>query len=137
MAQPVTKREAPPLLTNGSVCPVVGSRSQFTPMCTSAWQVIQNPIPKANNRPKAQLFYVNTLFTYMPCVRPTKVSFVKAMTDELLTYFPNFRANEYYKERTGAEEKKLIDMACDSALKFHVYYKLLWMYRNMMKKIRG
>ena len=84
-----------------------------------------------------QLFYVNTLFTYMPCVRPTKVSFVKAMTDELLTYFPNFRDNEYYKERTGAEEKKLIDMACDSAFKFYVYYKLLWTYRNIMKKIRG
>ena len=84
-----------------------------------------------------QLFYVNTLFTYMPCVRPTKVSFVKAMTDELLTFFPNFRENEYYRERTGEEEKRLIDMACNSALRFYVYYKLLWAYRNTMKKIRG
>ncbi|MBR5360686.1 MAG: glycosyl transferase family 2, partial [Lachnospiraceae bacterium] len=68
---------------------------------------------------------------------PTKVSFVKAMTDELFTFFPDFRENEYYKARTGEEEKRLIDMACDSAIKFYVYYKLLWAYRNMMKKIRG
>ncbi len=83
-----------------------------------------------------QLFYVNTLFTYMPCVRPTKVSFVKSMTDELLAFFPDFRNNEYYKERIGDEERRLIDMACVSALRFCVYYKLLWAYRNLMKKIR-
>ncbi len=84
-----------------------------------------------------QLFYVNTLFTYMPCVRPTKVSFVKAMTDELLRYFPDFRSNPYYAERTGEEERRLIDMACSSTLRFYVYYKLLWAYRNMMKRLRG
>ncbi len=83
-----------------------------------------------------QLFYVNTLFTYMPCVRPTKVSFVKNMTDELLSFFPDFRDNPYYNERIGDEEKRLIDMACGSALRFYVYYKLLWAYRNLMKKIR-
>ncbi len=82
-----------------------------------------------------QLFYVNTLFTYMPCVRPTKVGFVKAMTAELLSFFPDFKENEYYRERTPKEEKRLIDMACDSALKFYVYYKLLWAYRNMRKKV--
>lgn len=84
-----------------------------------------------------QLFYVNTLFTYMPCVRPTRVSFVKRMTDELLSFFPDFRENAYYKERTAEEEKRLIDMACSSPLKFYIYYKLLWAYRNCMKKVRG
>ena len=52
MAQPETNREAPPLLMNGRVCPVVGSSSQLTPMCTSAWQVNQNPMPNASSRPK-------------------------------------------------------------------------------------
>ena len=82
------------------------------------------------------LFYINTLFTYMPCVKPTRVSYVKAMTKELLMTFPEFRNNHYYQERTAAEEKKLIDMACKSAFRFVIYYKLLWGYINLRKKLR-
>jgi len=81
-----------------------------------------------------QLFYVNTLFTYMPAVKPTRVAYVRAMTKELLQYFPEFRQNHYYIERTNTEEKKLIDMACKSALLFYVYYKLLWAYRKLRFK---
>ncbi len=84
-----------------------------------------------------QLFYVNTLFTYMPCVRPTRLTFVREMTAELLAFFPKFRDNAYYKERTGQEEKRLIDMACASPLRFYIYYKLLWAYRNTMKKLKS
>lgn len=83
-----------------------------------------------------QLFYVNTIFTYMPCVKPTKLQFVKAITGEMKETFPEFLNNSYYNERTGAEEKKLIAMACDSPLKFYVYYKLLWGYRNFRKKLQ-
>lgn len=81
-----------------------------------------------------QLFYINTLFTYMPQVRPTKASYVKTMTKELLETFPEFRQNRYYIERVNAEEKKLISMACKSALLFVVYYKLLWTYRRLRYK---
>lgn len=84
-----------------------------------------------------QLFYVNTLFTYMPCVKPTKLSYVKKMTEEMKQTFPKFDNNSYYIERTGAEEKKLIKMACESPLKFYVYYKLLWGYRNLRKKLEA
>lgn len=83
------------------------------------------------------LFYINTLFTYMPCVRPVKVSYVKAMTRELLRTWPDFRSNPYYLERVDAEEKRLIDMACSSALWFVIYYKLLWGYRRLRKKLFG
>ena len=82
-----------------------------------------------------ELFYKNTLFTYMPFVRPTKVSYVRAMTNEMLQTFPNFRSNHFYQEKTPAEEKKLIDMACSSTVKFMAYYKLLWGYRNFRKKL--
>ncbi len=82
-----------------------------------------------------QLFYVNTLFTYMPCVRPTRVSFVRSLTQEMLSFFPDFRSNPYYVERVNPEEKKLIDMACSSPLRFYLYYKLLWGYRNLRKKL--
>ena len=84
-----------------------------------------------------QTFYVNTLFTYMPCVKPCKLSFVKKLTGEMLETFPNFRENSYYLDRTGAEEKKLVDMACESALKFYCYYKLLWGYRNLRMSLSG
>ena len=84
-----------------------------------------------------QLFFVNTLFTYMPCVKPTKLEFVKRITAEMIAYFPDFQKNSYYTERTGAEEKKLIGMVCESPLKFYVYYKLLWGYRNFRKKLQG
>lgn len=81
------------------------------------------------------LFYINTLFTYMPCVKPTRVSFVSKMTKELLEVFPGFRDNKYYQAKTAQEEKKLIDMACKSPHKFYLYYKLLWGYRNLRKKL--
>ncbi len=83
-----------------------------------------------------QLFYVNTLFTYMPCVRPCKLSFVKKLTEEMMETFPDFKENLYYAARTGDEEKKLVEIACTSALKFYCYYKLLWAYRNFRKKLK-
>ena len=83
-----------------------------------------------------QLFFVNTLFTYMPCVKPAKLSFVKKLAGEMKETFPEFEANDYYKERTGAEEKKLIAMVMKSPLQFYMYYKLLWGYRNMRKKLK-
>ncbi len=80
------------------------------------------------------LFYINTLFTYMPCVKPTKISFVKAISEEMRSTFPDFRKNPYYLDKTGAEEKKLIDMAMKSPAYFYFYYKLLWAYRHLRAK---
>lgn len=82
------------------------------------------------------LHYINTLFTYMVGVRPTKLSYVKKMGDELRAYFPDFQKNTYYIERTHPEEKKLIAMQQKSTLQFVVYYKLLWAYRNLRKKLK-
>ncbi|SFC16987.1 glycosyltransferase family 2 protein [Butyrivibrio sp. YAB3001] len=80
------------------------------------------------------LFYVNTLFTYMPCVRPTKLSFVKKLTQEMKQVFPEFEKNNYYLEKVNPEEKKLVSMCCKSPLRFYVYYKLLWFYRGLRNK---
>ena len=82
------------------------------------------------------LHYINTLFTYMVGVRPTKPSYVKKMGDELRAYFPDFQKNAYYIERTHPEEKKLIAMQQKSTLQFIIYYKLLWAYRNLRKKLK-
>ena len=82
-----------------------------------------------------QLFYVNTLFTYMPCVKPAKISFVKALTREMVKTFPDFAKNSYYINRVNPEEKKLVAMACKSETRFYFYYKLLWGYRNLRKRL--
>lgn len=83
-----------------------------------------------------QLHYINTLFTYMVGVRPVKRSFVEKLGREVREYFPDFQKNPYYVERTHPEEKKLIAMQQKSTLQFIIYYKLLWTYRNLRKKLK-
>lgn len=80
------------------------------------------------------LFYINTLFSYMPGVKHVKLSYVKKMGDELKKYFPDFENNPYYIERTHPEEKKLISLQQKSTLMFVAYYKLLWFYRRLRYK---
>lgn len=79
------------------------------------------------------LFYINTLFTYMAGVKHTRYGFVRAMGKEMKRTFPGFQENPYYRERTHAEEKKLIRMQQKSTLYFILYYKLLWAYRRLRK----
>ena len=79
------------------------------------------------------LFYINTLFSYMPGVKHTKVAFVRKLGKEMADFFPDFMNNPYYIERTHPEEKKLIAMQQKSSLYFVIYYKLLWAYRNFRK----
>lgn len=81
------------------------------------------------------LFYVNTLFTYMAGVKRTKYRFVKKLGEEMRCTFPDFQKNTYYCERTGEEEKKLIRMQMRSTVLFMGYYKLLWTYRKLRKKL--
>ena len=82
------------------------------------------------------LHYINTLFTYMAGVKPIRYGFVKNMGDEMKQYFPDFQYNPYYQERTNAEEKKLIAMQQKSTVYFILYYKLLWTYRKLRKKLK-
>lgn len=82
-----------------------------------------------------QLFYINTLFTYMPCVKPARIAFVKKLSEEMREHFPEFQKNEYYLKRVNDEERRLIAMAQRSTLRFYVYYRLLWGYRNLRKRL--
>lgn len=82
------------------------------------------------------LFYVNTLFSYMAGVKKKKYRFIKAIGAEMKETFPLFRENPYYTQRVHAEERKLIEMHMRSPLYFMLYYKMLWTYRNMKKKLK-
>lgn len=82
------------------------------------------------------LFYVNTLFSYMVGKGHKSCAFVKKMGDEMRKTFPEFMENPYYQKRIHEEEKKLIAMQQKSTLLFMGYYKLLWAYRNVRKKMK-
>ncbi len=83
----------------------------------------------------ATLFYVNTLFTYMQGVRPLRPGFIRRLGKEMLETFPNFQRNPYYQERVAAEEKKLVRLQLASTVGFLLYYKLLWGYRKLRKRL--
>ena len=81
------------------------------------------------------LYFINTIFTYMPCVKPIRLGFIREMCVGLKKRFPEFEKNEYYIEKTNDEEKRLIHMVMVSPLAFVMYYRLLWGYRNLRKKV--
>jgi glycosyltransferase involved in cell wall biosynthesis len=84
------------------------------------------------------LFYVNTLFSAMPRKNrfPGCYAFTASLADEMKAAFPDFQKNRYYQERIHPEEKKLIAMQMRSQLLFYVYYRALWCYRDLRKKIK-
>lgn len=95
------------------------------------------------------LFYINTLFSAMPgklAADPdltktgaangnSRYAFVKDLAREMRETFPDFMENPYYKARVHAEEQRLVAMQQRSPLRFYIYYKLLWAYRNFRKKL--
>lgn len=82
------------------------------------------------------LFYVNTLFSYMAGVKKKEYGFIKALGKEMKETFPGFMENRYYQERVHAEERKLIGMHMRSTLYFLLYYKILWGYRKLRKRLQ-
>lgn len=86
-----------------------------------------------------EIFYVNTLFTYMLGVPFLKrrLSYVKALRDGIMAYFPEFATNPYFEERQDEEVRRLTAMHVKTPLKFYWYYTLLTAYRSVRKKIAG
>lgn len=82
------------------------------------------------------LFYQNTLFSYMQGSKRTNLKFVYEMGKEMREYFPGFQENPYYVQQVHPEEKKLMKMQQKSTLFFVMYYRALYFYRNFRKKIQ-
>lgn len=77
------------------------------------------------------LFYQNTLFSYMRGKQKKKLSFIRNMGKEMKQYFPNFQNNKYYLQKVNEEERFLMTLQQRSTVLFVGYYKLLWMYRRL------
>lgn len=71
-----------------------------------------------------ELGYVNTLFSYFQGVEHPRAAFAGMLRAAVEKYFPDFEENGYYRELTGAEEQRLIDMQGRSNLWFCLYYRL-------------
>ena len=84
-----------------------------------------------------ELYYVNTLFTYMLGMKHPKLSFVKELRLGQEKRFPEFWNNPYYLEYTGEEEKQFIRMQQKSDFVFYWYYRLKWTWRKLRKRIEG
>lgn len=80
------------------------------------------------------LFYQNTLFSYMQGTKRTDMNFIRKMGKEMKEYFPNFQDNSYYKKNVHPEEKKLMKMHQSSPLLFVLFYRALYFYRSVRKK---
>lgn len=81
------------------------------------------------------LFYQNTLFSYMQGTTKTNMGFVRRMGKEMRTVFPSFQQNKYYVELVHPEEKKLMKMQQKSTVWFVLYYRALNAYRKFRKKL--
>lgn len=71
-----------------------------------------------------ELFYVNTLFSYMQGVKDPKLAVVRKMRKEMVNNFPDFQKNSYYKKNTGQEEKELIALQMRSDVRFFLLYRI-------------
>ncbi len=78
-----------------------------------------------------ELYFVNTLFSYMQGEQPKHIAFISKMVRKMKETFPAFEKNRYYQELVNEEQKKFIRCLKISTLLFFVYYKLLFFYRRM------
>lgn len=82
-----------------------------------------------------ELYFVNTLFSYMLGAKHKKLAFVKKLKQGMVEAFPEFQDNEFYQQLTNEEEKQMIKMLMASATKFFYYYGLKVEVRKLRKKM--
>lgn len=83
-----------------------------------------------------ELYYVNTLLSYMQGTRHPRIGFVKELKAGQLAHFPQFAENDYYKQYTGEEEKQWIALLGRSVSAFYCYYRFKFAVRKIMKRFR-
>ncbi len=79
------------------------------------------------------LFYQNTLFSYMQGTQRKKLTFLRKLAAEMTDTFPDFRKNPYYLKRVNAEERLFMELLTKSAVTFFFYYKLKYFVRGLRK----
>lgn len=80
-----------------------------------------------------ELFYVNTLFSYLQGTDKKDIDFMSAIQKEIKAAFPNFEENPYYKARIGEEERMFIHMQQKSTRRMLAWYEFKWFVRRLRK----
>jgi len=78
-------------------------------------------------------YFITTLFSLMQSksLKADRGKLIKELKRGLLKRVPDFRENDYYISRMGAEEKKLISILMTSTALFMLYYDALHLYRKL------
>ncbi len=82
------------------------------------------------------LFYHNTLFTYMNRIKWVSFSYIRKLGKGMKATFPEFQKNPYYVERINEEERKFMALQQKSTVLFVLYYKFVYFVRRMKKWIK-
>lgn len=82
-----------------------------------------------------ELYFVNTLFSYMLGAKKRRLSFVRKMKQGMLAAFPDFQQNAYYREFTEPEHRQMIELLMESERKFFYYYGLKIFVRKIRKRL--
>lgn len=80
-----------------------------------------------------ELYYVNTLYSYMHGMKRPRLSFVRELYRGITEKFPEFEKNPYYQKNTGTEEKYFISLQKKSVFLFFYYYLLKRGVRRIRK----
>jgi len=82
----------------------------------------------------SKLYYMNTLFTYMLGMKQPRLDFLRLIADGMKHEFPDFQDNIYYQREFDEEQKKLAAMHMKSPVRFLIYFRLLYFYRNHIRR---
>lgn len=83
-----------------------------------------------------ELYYVNTLFSYVVGKERVKIGFLKKMEAGMREEFPDFQRNPYYIQAYDEEQKRLIRCHMRSSVLFLIYYRALNGYREVRRRLR-
>lgn len=83
-----------------------------------------------------EIFYSSTLFSYMYSGKRQKPGNTGLLRKNIKKFIPDFRENPYFKDRMPKEDQRLIALQMRSNCLFFIYYKLLFGYRRLRKKLK-
>jgi glycosyltransferase involved in cell wall biosynthesis len=78
-----------------------------------------------------ELYYCNTLFSYMQGVKFPRLSRIGKLRKGILQYFPEYDKNAYYQAWTGEEERKFMALHKKSNFIFYFWYQIKWAVRKV------
>lgn len=81
-----------------------------------------------------ELYFENTLFSYMLGAKKKRLTFVKELKNGMLKAFPEFQGNAYYQQYTELEHREMIALLVKNAAKFFAVYRVKTMIRKFRRK---